>query len=323
MTRSRLLPAILVATPVGVGVIYAAAAAIGLAGAGRAGSPSLDRFARVLSEPAVWESTGWSLWVAGASTLLAWAAALPVAAAFSGRGRLDRVTKSVAVLPLLIPHLVAGVLGLLILGQSGLLARAAYALGLVGSPAEVPALVYDRPGIGLILTLAWKEFAFLVLVAWSALAERGRALEEAARTLGASAVQAFRRITLPVLLKATLPAAVAVFTFVLGSYEAAALLGPSDPLPLPVLTLERYTDPDLSRRGDGFVLVLLGIVLAAMAVAVHEWIRGRWLDPLDIPRASAAIGSSGYRTGRNASVPEDSDGFAAAVAAQSNPAAKE
>ena len=270
------IAAALVATPVAIGVGYATAAALGLVGPAAGEAVSLRRLVSVSMEPAVWESILWTVRVAAASTVLAGLAALATAAVFRGSKRVDRIAKGAALLPLPIPHLVAGVLGLMILGQSGLIGRVAFALGLVQVPADVPALVYDRAGIGLILTLAWKEFAFLVLVAWSALAERGVALEEAARTLGASAWQTFRRITLPVLLRATMPAAVAVFTFVLGSFEVAALLAPSDPLPLPVLTLERYTDPALGRRGDAFVLVLIGIGLSALAVAVHEWMRARW-----------------------------------------------
>jgi putative spermidine/putrescine transport system permease protein len=278
MTRSwrGLFAAALVATPVALGVGYAAAAALGVVGASAGDTFSSRRLVSVLRDPAVRESILWTLWVAAASTLLAGVAAVVTAAVFRGTRRVDRVARAAALLPLPIPHLVAGVLGLMILGQSGLLGRTAFALGLVHVPGDVPALVYDRAGVGLIVTLAWKEFAFLVLVAWSALAERGMALEEAARTLGASAWQTFRRITLPVLLRAMLPAGVAVFTFVLGSYEAAALLAPSDPLPLPVLTLERYTDAALSRRSDAFVLALVGIGLAGLAVAAHEWARSGW-----------------------------------------------
>jgi ABC-type spermidine/putrescine transport system permease subunit I len=68
---------------------------------------------------------------------------------------------------------------------------------------------------------------------------------------------------------------VAVFAFVAGSYEAAALLGPSDPLPLQSLVRERYADLDLARRGDAYVLTLVALALAAAAVAVHEWAAGR------------------------------------------------
>jgi putative spermidine/putrescine transport system permease protein len=181
-----------------------------------------------------------------------------------------------AVLPLPIPHLAAAVAGLLLLGQSGLLARLLASFGLVTDPGAMPALVYDRFGLGLILTLAWKELAFLALVAFSVVATRGSRLEEVARTLGAKPFEVFRRVTWPLLWRGLLPAVVAVFVFVASTYEATAVLAPSDPLALPLLTLERYTDADLSRRGDGFVLVLLGMAVSLLAVAAHEWARSRW-----------------------------------------------
>lgn len=267
-----LAAATLVAAPVMLGVGYSLAAVLGWVGPGEAAG----RVSRVLVESVVWRGTLWTVWVAAASTLLATGAAIAVASAMRGRSHTERIARTAAVIPLPIPHLVAALLGLLVLSQSGLISRFAHALGWMEGPQQMPALVYDPWGIGLILTLAWKEFAFLVLVAWSVLAERGGALEEAGRTLGAGRWQTFRWITLPVLWRGMLPAVVAVFTFVLGSYEVAALLAPSDPMPLPVLTMERYTDADLGRRTDAFVLALLGIALAALAVAAHEWTRARW-----------------------------------------------
>lgn len=270
-----LLAALLVSAPVWVGVGYALLAALGAVGVG-AGEVSARRFPRVLGETAVWEGVGWTVWVAAASTALATAAAALVAVAFRASGRTDRLARSIAVFPLPIPHIVAAVGGVLVLGQSGFLARVARAAGLIDAPADMPALVYDEWGIGLILTLAWKEFPFLALVAFSVLSSRGNALEETARSLGAGPWQCFRRVTWPVLWRGILPAVIAVFTFVAGTYEAMALLAPSDPLALPLLTMERYTDAALTRRGDAFVLVLLAMALAAVAVILHERVRSRW-----------------------------------------------
>jgi hypothetical protein len=73
-----------------------------------------------------------------------------------------------------------------------------------------------------------------------------------------------------------LPAIVAVFTFVAGSWEAAALLAPSDPLALPLDILERHTSPALDRRGEAHVLVLVALALAASCVVLHEVLRARW-----------------------------------------------
>lgn len=276
MTIRGVLSIALVAAPVLVGIGYCLAAALGYTGVGAGADPGASRIGRVLAESAVWRSAGWTLWIAAASTALATAGAVLAAALFRGASTTDRVMRGVTVLPLPVPHVVAGLIGLLILGQSGLLARLLFAAGFIDGPAAMPELVFDRAGTGLILSLAWKEFAFLAAVAFSALASDVSSLDDAARTLGASRLRAWLAITLPLLLRAMLPAIAAVFAFVLGSYEAAALLAPSSPLPLPVLTMERYFDPDLARRPDAYVLSLLGFMLAACAVAVHEVARTRW-----------------------------------------------
>lgn len=266
-----------VALPVAVGVGYAVLGALGLAGpgAGARAGPRLARFSQVLAEGAVWRGTLWTLWVAGAFTALATLGAAAVAVVFRGEARLSRSGRTLAFLPLAVPHLAAAVGALLILGQSGLLARLAFHLGWIEGPAGMPALVLDPWGVGLILALTWKELPFLALMAATVLATRGTALEETARALGAGHWATLTRVTWPTLWRGMLPAAVAVFTFVAGSYEAAALLAPSDPLALPVLTRERYTDAALTRRGDAYVLALLGMALAAAAVAFHEWLAAR------------------------------------------------
>ncbi|MDZ7778999.1 MAG: hypothetical protein U5R14_03545 [Gemmatimonadota bacterium] len=273
--RFGIAAAALLAAPVLVGALYAAAGALGLVGPGASGRPSLARAVRVLTEPTVVQGTLWILWVAGASTLLSGTVAGGIAVVLRGRGKLEGLGRGLAVLPLPVPHLVAAVGGLLVLGQSGLLARVGFHAGLIDGPAEMPALVYDPLGVGLILALTWKEVPFLTLVAVSVLGTRGDALERTARGLGAGAGDVFRRVTWPILWRGMLPAAVAVFTFVAGSYEAAVILAPSDPLPLPVLTWERFVDAGLARRADAYVLALLGLGIAAVAVAAHEIVRAR------------------------------------------------
>jgi len=169
-SRRGLLAALIVSLPVLVGACYSVLASLGLTGPGANGLSSA-RLA-VLREPVVWTGLAWSLWVAAASTGIAAAGAVLVAALFRGGARTDRTARLLAVLPLPIPHLAAAVVGLLLLGQSGLFSRLLFALGLLSSPGEMPALVYDRAGLGLILTLAWKEFSFLALVAFSVVATR-------------------------------------------------------------------------------------------------------------------------------------------------------
>lgn len=270
VTRVGALAALVLAAPVLVGVGYSVAAGLGVTGVGATGALDFGRLGALLVEPAVIEGTLWTLWIATASTLVSTLLAAALATAFRDKSRLSRLGRLVAVAPLPLPHVVAGLAGLLVLGQSGLIARIAFHAGLIDGPAGMPALVYDRAGVGLIASLVWKEVPFLTLVAASVLATRGNALEQTARGLGAGAWVAFRKVTWPVLWRGMLPACVAVFTFVAGNFEVAALLAPSDPLALPLLTWERYTDADLLRRPEAYLLALLGFALALAAVAAHE-----------------------------------------------------
>ena len=271
-----LLGAALLAAPVLTGLAYAIGASLGVLGAGHSGHASVVRVARVLADRATWDGVVWTLWIASCATTLAVIGAVVVAVAFQGNSRGDRLGRALAALSLPIPHLVAGVLGVWLLGQSGILARVAFSLGLIAHPADMPALVYDRLGLGLVLTLAWKEMAFLAIVASALLVTRGVAAEEAARTLGASPLEAFRRVTWPLLWRGLAPAVVAVFVFAAGNYEVAALLAPSNPLALPLLVAQRVTDPDLARHADAYVVSVLLLVIAGAAVVVHEWVRSRW-----------------------------------------------
>lgn len=269
MRRSAVAWIALVALAVAVGVVYALLGALGMAG------PGADGFdpggaVRSLVRPHVWEGVAWSLWIATASTALSSALALFLALAIRGGRAGGRWLRTLVLLPLPVPHLVAAVCGVLVLGQSGLLGRAALHAGWVSTPAEVPALIWDPWGVGLIVSLVWKEVPFLFLVAAAVLTTRGEAAEAEARRLGASSVQVALWVTLPLVWRGMLPGVIAVFAFVLGSWEAATLLGPSDPLALPLQIWEAYTDAALERRAHAYVLTLVGLALALVAVAVHD-----------------------------------------------------
>jgi putative spermidine/putrescine transport system permease protein len=265
----------LVAMPVMIGVLYAAAGALGLIGLDAHGFTTAH-LARVLGDPSTWRGIAWSLATAAVATAAATVVSAGLAVGFRGTRLGDRLARALAAVPLPMPHLVAATLGVLVLGQSGLLARIAYALRLIRQPADMPALVLDPLGLGYMATMAWKEIPFLTVVAIAVLATRGTRLEEAARTLGATPADTLRRVTLPVLWRGLAPASIAGAIVIAGGFEGAYLLAPSRPLALPLLTYDRYRSIDLARRADAYVLVLLGFALALIAVVALEWVRSRW-----------------------------------------------
>jgi putative spermidine/putrescine transport system permease protein len=263
-----LLAAALLGVPIAAGIGYQLAGALGIVGDATPGAVG-----RVLRDGAVWRSVALSLWIATAGTVLSVTGALLLALLLGGSARLDRVARQVAALPLPVPTVAAAVAILLLLSQSGWLSRVAAQMQLIAAPAEFPALVYDAWAAGVISAVVWKELPFLLLVALGLLSLRGRAVIDAARTLGATPWQTTRAIVLPMLLRGLSPSIIAVFVFVLGSLELPLVLAPSSPLALPLLIQERRQALGTAAHGEAYVIALLATALAVLAALAHEAMR--------------------------------------------------
>ncbi len=211
-----------------------------------------------------WTSLSFSLWISLASTILSSIGALFLATLLNRRP--SRLNTFALNWNLAFPHLVWGVLMLLLLAQSGLLARWAGALGIIETPAQFPVLVRDRFGSGIILTYVGKEIPFLTLVILALLRTQSEGYLLVAENLGANAWQRFRLVTLPLVRPALLSGALLVFAYIFGAYEVPALLGVSYPRALPVLALEAFTNPDLHARAEGMAISLI-IALIVLLIA--------------------------------------------------------
>jgi len=257
-----------VAAPVMAGAAYSTLAAVGVVGPGATGL-TWTSVAGVLGASQTWRGVAWTVATAGTATVIATA----LAALIAVRARDSRPAQLLAVLPMSVPHVAAALAALLMFGQSGVLSRLGFAIGLVSQPADFPALVYDPSGVSLIVAYTWKELPYLTLTALAVVTTRSDRLEMVARSLGATPRQAFRRVTWPLLWRGLAPAALAAFAFLIGQYEMPALLAPSDPTALPLLTYERAVDPDLGRRAEAHVLGLLALGLTTGVVIAHARLR--------------------------------------------------
>ncbi len=227
---------------------------------------SLDAYREVLTGEDFLDSLALTIYVAGASTGIA--TVLAVLAALALRRSSGRISSVVFQLPITIPHLVAAVGIALVVSQTGLGARLAAALRLVGEPGDFPALLYDRYSVGIILTYVWKEVPFIALVVLASLRGVAADLEDVARTLGASAWQRFWFVVFPVISPAVVAASLIVFAFTFGAFEVPYLLGKTYPTILPVMAYNEYREIDLAARPVAMAInVLITLVTAAFAAA--------------------------------------------------------
>jgi len=229
--------------------------------------PSLDAYRQVLSDRDFYDSLVLTLYVAGVSTAVS--TVLAVLAALVLRRAGGTLSTVVFQLPITVPHLVAAVGIALVVSQTGLGARLAASLGLIGEPSQFPALLYDRYSAGIILTYVWKETPFIALVVLAALRGVTGELEEVARTLGANAWQRFWHVVFPVISPAVLVASLVVFAFTFGSFEVPYLLGRSYPTVLPVMAYDEYRDIDLAARPVAMTINVLIALITGIFAALY------------------------------------------------------
>lgn len=150
---------------------------------------------------------------------------------FPGRAVLSAVLD----LPLLIPHPVAGIALLLMLGRESAVGGAALEMGLriVGSP------------LGIIAAMLFVSAPLFVSGAREAFAKVDPRYEGVARTLGDTPWSAFRRVTLPLAGRGLLASSVVMWARAVSEFGAIVILT-YNPKVVSVLSYDRFTSYGLS-----------------------------------------------------------------------------
>lgn len=263
----RLAPVLLIVVGLfGAGLLSAFAESISLSGAG---TLTARYYLGVARDREFWASMVLTLWVSTASTAIATAAGVGIALPLSRLAGGRKLAYALLQVPLAVPHLAMAVAALMLVAPSGWIARAVAATGWISEPAAFPALVYDRYGIGIILAYVAKEVPFLAIVATALLMRIGPEYDRAAATLGASAWQRLRHVTLPMLAPGVVSASLMVFAFVFAAFETPFLLGRPFPAMLSVVAERRYLSLDLNDRPDAIAWALVMTGLAAIVVQAY------------------------------------------------------
>ena len=216
------------------------------------GSWDLSVFDRVVSSSSTRSVMWFTLWQAVASTAVTVALALPgayVLARYRFRGR--AVVRALVTVPFVLPTIVVASAFLALLGPRGVTA------GRVDLDGTVWAIL---------LAHAFFNYAVVVRTVGGLWAHLDPALEDAARTLGASRWRAFRSVTWPLLRPAVWSAAAIVFLFCFTSFGVILVLGGQSHTTLEV-AIERATLDRLD-LGTASVLAILQLVTVLALLAV-------------------------------------------------------
>ena len=267
---ARLLPVVVPLAFLAVLFVYPVTAIIGR-GLRPGGHWQVGVVGDVIGDPYYRHVAWFTLWQAALSTVLTLVVAIPVAAVFARfefRGR--RVLWSLLLVPFVLPTVVVG---------------AAF-LALLGPKSAIGVDLHDT--IWLVLAAhVFFNLAVIVRTVGGLWGNLDPALEDAARTLGASPWRAFREVTLPLLRPAIAASSSIVFLFCFTSFGVVLLLGGPRARTLEV---EIYTQTALLLHLDvAAVLALIQLVGVGSALLLYaRYQRRRSIAQVLRPRSEIA-----------------------------------
>lgn len=223
-----------------------------------------------LVSEAVLTALALSLATTAVSLVLTVMIGLPLAFVLARRAfRGKWLVEAIVDLPIVLPPSVAGLALLLVFGRRGLLS----------APFEILGVEVPFTTIAVILAQTFVAAPFFVRSARTGLAGVDRDLEDAARVDGASELQLFRRITIPLAAGALAAGLVMSWARALGEFGATIMFagnieGRTQTLPLVVYT--EFQGGDLEASIAAAAILVLAALGVLVAVRVLHW--GRALD---------------------------------------------
>lgn len=207
--------------------------------------------------------------IAFLATSLSTVIALVLAISISRAKRFQKLTIALTQFNIPIPHVVAATAILLTFSQSGVISRLSNEIGLTDGTSDFPIITNDPAGFGVLLSFLWKEIPFMCILILGALRGPVTALDEVARTLGASYFYRIRKVIIPYIFPSILSGTIIVFAFTFGSFEVPYILGQPYPPMLSVATYEFYTNRDLINRPVAMALATLTSLSIAILVLIY------------------------------------------------------
>ncbi|MET0605380.1 MAG: ABC transporter permease [Beijerinckiaceae bacterium] len=230
---------------------------------------SLKTWFEALSDPFTFELTLNSVQLSLTATAIALLLAYPVALfLFRTQSRFRGVLAVIAITPMLVSGVVRVFGWLAILGDRGLVNSVAQGLGLIGAPMR---LVFNWTGVTIGLVESIMPYMILALLA--GFGRLDRTLEEAARSLGASPLRTFLRVTLPLSLPAIALSAGLGFILSMSAYITPKLLGGGRVFVLATEIFEQATTNTnwpMAAALALYTLALMFVMLAASHLAARR-----------------------------------------------------
>lgn len=181
-------------------------------------------------------------------------------------------------IPIIIPHITVVLFAITFLSDTGIFSRIAYLIGIENSQQIFSKVLFNKNGLGVILSYVWKQTPYVMLSILTVLKRMNSSYEDVAVNLGASRFYTFRKVTLHMLLPTILSTFTIIFAFSFGAYEIPMLLGATKPRALPVQAFIEYQNPNLLNRPYAMAMNIVIIIFCVGSVMLFNSIIKRLVE---------------------------------------------
>ena len=232
------------------------------------GGFSVANYTQFFTTPSYWRALTNSLEVTAIVTVLSVILAYPFAwiLAFVVPERWQRLALMVAVLPFWTSYVVRSYSWLLVLAEKGVVNGALTGTGLLSEPMQI-ANTRTATVIGFVHFFVM----LLTLTIYANLKQLSPNYRKAATDLGASGLQTFIHVILPLTLPGIMVGAFLTFVLAIGDYITPQILGGGNELLMPQLIMMQ-----VGRRGDFASASALSLILMVVVTAAY-FTCARWL----------------------------------------------
>lgn len=210
-----------------------------------------------------WQVARFTIWAALVSVILILPPGLALAwllARKNWRGK--TLVETLVALPLVIPPVATGLILLYLFGKRGPIGKSLAQLGID--------VVFTWKAV--VIALSVMSFPLLVRSARAAFETVNIRFEDVARTLGASPLRVFFRISLPLAKRGILAGIILSFARALGEFGATIMIAGNIPGRTSTMALEIFHSVQLGNDEHAWRLLSLSALIAFTAVWTSEWL---------------------------------------------------
>src|SRR6202158_736863 len=230
-------------------------------------TPTLAVYRDLLASPFIRDDLWLTVWISLLSVVLVAIVAYVLALYVRfGSGRLPKMVRSLYLIPMFVPVVIASYAAITFYVDRGVLAAILHAVGVAYvSPAYKPS--------GVVITQVWFNIPFAVLMLGSGLDGIEQELIESAHDVGAGFLTVLWRIVLPMNMVPLLIVLTFTFIGVVGSFTIPFLIGPNAPQMMGVAIQAYFSNYNQPQPAVAMAVMLF--LIAAGAGVGYVWATGR------------------------------------------------